>query len=54
MRVLYASGYTDDTLLRGDVAAASVRYMQKPYSADAVLTRIREILDTPVSGAEHH
>jgi PAS domain S-box-containing protein len=54
MRVLYASGYTEDTLLLGAVSAASVEYMPKPYSADGVLARIRQILDSPVSGPEPH
>jgi CheY-like chemotaxis protein len=47
VRVLYASGYTDDAIVRGDGAGASVPYVPKPFAAEVLLSRVREVLDGP-------
>jgi two-component system, cell cycle sensor histidine kinase and response regulator CckA len=44
MRVLFTSGYTDDTLLRHGIAGAQVDFIAKPYSLDALTRTVREIL----------
>ena len=47
-RVLYMSGYTDDVILRQGIQTSSVAFMQKPFSMDALMARIRETLQGPI------
>jgi FixJ family two-component response regulator len=46
LRVLYLSGYTDDAVLRHGVCREVVALLQKPFSSDLLLRKVREILDT--------
>jgi PAS domain S-box-containing protein len=45
MSVLYVSGYTDDEVLRHGVMEAEVAFLQKPFTAEALLERVRVLLD---------
>ena len=44
-RVLFMSGYTDDAIVRHGVMSAAVDYLQKPFSADSLLRKVRDVLD---------
>ena len=44
-KVLFMSGYTDDAIVRHGVMTAGVEYLQKPFSGDALLRKVREVLD---------
>ncbi len=44
-RVLYVSGYTDHTILQHGVLEAGVAFLQKPFSHDSLLYKVREVLD---------
>jgi len=44
-RVLYMSGYTDGYLTPEQLAGASL--LKKPFSEDALLHRVRTLLDQP-------
>ena len=46
-RVLYMSGYSDDDILRLGVKKASTHFIQKPFSVDALVHKIRETLNSP-------
>jgi signal transduction histidine kinase/CheY-like chemotaxis protein len=45
LRVLYISGYTDNAINDGTVLEAGTGYLQKPFSTDALLHKVRSILD---------
>ena len=45
MKGLYMSGYTSDTILRHGVLEARMPFLGKPFTAAALLHKIREVLD---------
>jgi DNA-binding response OmpR family regulator len=47
LRVLYMSGYTDDTVVRHGVLEQGMPYLQKPFAPRALATKVREVLDRP-------
>jgi signal transduction histidine kinase len=44
LRVLYTSGYPSDTVIRHGIAEARAAFIQKPYLARELATKIREVL----------
>jgi two-component system cell cycle sensor histidine kinase/response regulator CckA len=45
MKVLYMSGYTDDTILRYGVLEGEINFVQKPFSVEALTQKVREVLE---------
>ncbi len=45
LKVLYASGYTENVIVHRGVLDPGVQFIAKPYSLDALCTRVREVLD---------
>jgi len=45
IKVLYISGYTDDSIFRHGVLEGGVAYLQKPFNLKAIALKIREVLD---------
>jgi PAS domain S-box-containing protein len=45
MRVLFMSGYTEDVVLKRGVLTGEVNLMEKPFSKESLLSKIREALD---------
>ncbi len=45
MKVLYVSGYADDTVVRSSTTQAHHAFIQKPFDADTLLHNVRHMLD---------
>jgi YesN/AraC family two-component response regulator len=44
MKVLYISGYSDEIVARQGVLDDGVAYLAKPYSAEVLAAKVREVL----------
>jgi PAS domain S-box-containing protein len=47
VRTLFASGYSDEALAKDFRSEGPVPYLAKPFTSDELLTRIREVLESP-------
>ncbi len=48
IRVLFASGYTDDPTLLHGIATDELLFIQKPFTSLDLLLRVRSVLDAPL------
>jgi CheY-like chemotaxis protein len=51
-KVLFMSGYTDDAIVRHGVLRPGTAYLQKPFSADTLGRKVREVLDSVLAPTE--
>jgi PAS domain S-box-containing protein len=49
MKVLFMSGYTDDVLSRHGGLGLDTAFLEKPFTCDALLLKIHEVLDRPTA-----
>jgi FixJ family two-component response regulator len=45
LKVLFASGYTDDAIVRHGVLEPGTEFLQKPFSPVTLAQKVREVLD---------
>ena len=45
IKVLYMSGYTDDAVVLHDLLETRMPFLQKPFTAEAVARKLRDLLD---------
>jgi len=44
VRVLFMSGYTDDTVVRHGVLEGEMPYLSKPFTKKSLLDKVREVI----------
>jgi PAS domain S-box-containing protein len=47
-KVLYASGYDDDSVVHLGVRGLNYAFLEKPFTRDQLLGKVRELLDSPL------
>jgi two-component system NtrC family sensor kinase len=53
MKVLFMSGYPDDKIVNHGVLAEGTVLLQKPFSRDSLLSKVRELLNSTGGRAKH-
>jgi two-component SAPR family response regulator len=45
MKVIYMSGYTDETIVHFGVLEPGLDFLEKPFSPEGLARKVREVLD---------
>ena len=47
MKVLYISGYSDESVVRNGMVGPGIAFLSKPFAPEVFLRKVRELLDVP-------
>jgi len=47
MKVLFVSGYTDESIVHHGILEPGIAFLQKPFTAETLAQKVREVLDAP-------
>lgn len=47
IKVVYMSGYTDKTIVDRGVLVREANFIEKPFTPESLIRKIREVLDSP-------
>jgi PAS domain S-box-containing protein len=50
LKVLYISGYTNDEVTRRGISRTEAAFIQKPFTSEELMKKVREVLDSQESG----
>jgi two-component system cell cycle sensor histidine kinase/response regulator CckA len=51
IRTLFVSGYTDDAIVHQGVLEEHMQFLQKPFTRDALIRKVRDVLDSTAAAA---
>jgi DNA-binding NarL/FixJ family response regulator len=52
VKMLYVSGYTDDTVLRHGVVEGSAAFLRKPFVPQTLGRKVREVIAAPTFSSD--
>ncbi len=53
LKVLFTSGYTDDTIARQGILKPGTAFTHKPFSPTELAAKVRQVLDSPLPAQAH-
>jgi FixJ family two-component response regulator len=51
MKVLFMSGYSEEAIAQHGVLNPGTEFLQKPFTTEALIRKVREMLDAPLHAA---